>query len=201
MVNILDPAVVMEINRRLLAAESNRNVAMAVGVSKGAVQRWRKRIASDLSVVMCVCGLPASHRGWCRHRVANSPARQAFLAKWMAGRPPAIIRVKAPPRVSLSYPFLPEGNNGSQNGADIVLLVNGAVPKHLPEQIRADACQEILLAILAGEISPTDVGSEVKRFISKTRKLNEAHYMAFSIDQPRRDGGSWHDVLQARDDS
>lgn len=38
--------------------------------------------------ILCPCGRPANHRGWCRERLKRSPKRRAFLGAW--GRQPTI---------------------------------------------------------------------------------------------------------------
>ena len=43
-----------------------------------------KREREGKPEIKCPCGTPiVSHRGWCAHRLANSPSRQEFLkSKW-----------------------------------------------------------------------------------------------------------------------
>jgi hypothetical protein len=111
----------------------------------------------------------------------------------MEGRQSAPKLIRLPPRVLTNYPFLPSDSKTS--GADIVLLVNGVVPRGLPEQIRGDVCQEIIASVLAGEFTETEIPQHVKAIISRVRRKQEGHYMAISLDVPMRDGRSWHDVL------
>ena len=126
----------------------------------------------------------------------DSPARQAFLKRWTGSSRPALIRIKSPPKLDLRYPFIPPtGTNGK--GLDLVLLVHGAVPRGLPDQLRGDVCQEIIAGILAGDLTEADIPNQLRRYIRKVRVEQEADFAAVSLDAPRRDGRSWHDVLGA----
>jgi hypothetical protein len=197
--NILPEHLQIEVKARLLEGQSLRQIADALLISKDTVGRYMTIVKEQNGLIFCPCGQPAGHRGWCSIRYARSSARQAFIARWQASRPPAIIRLKSPPRLNLSYPFIPP-QGSSSSGIDLILLVNGTVPRGLPEQLRGDVCQEIICAVVAGELSTADIPKELKRFIRSTRKKQEADYMAFSMDSPRRDGTSWHDVLPSPED-
>lgn len=59
-------------------AKSVRQVAAEVGISKGTAQKIR---AEENIEVLCPCGKDAKHQGWCAHRYAQSPERQAVIAK------------------------------------------------------------------------------------------------------------------------
>lgn len=197
MSNHLETVVAEALEERLFAGDSLRQIARSLEVSTNTVRRYKGLLGARLSDVRCPCGEPAFHRGWCAHRYAQSPARQLFMAKWLAGRPPKVIRLKSTPRLDLNYPFIAPTTPAS-DAQDLVLFVNGSVPKGLPEQLRADVCQEILLAVVAGELERTEIPLAVRKFITKARRDSNVHYMAFSIDAPRRDGRSWHDILEAQ---
>ena len=105
-----------------------------------------------------------------------------LMEGWRTGIRPAIIRWSLPPA------FQAKDN-------DLLILVNGLVPRGLPEQLRGDVCQEIILAVLSGELKQVDIPAEMQRFIRGQRKAQESSYMAISLDAPRLDDRSWHDIL------
>lgn len=198
--NIVEPYVQTAIYDQLALGRSIRQIAADLEIAKGTVQRYRdffvRANTAKGVTVYCACGKEASHNGWCSERFRLSPARQAFMARWRVGRPPAIIRIKSPPRLNLHYPFIPPQGLAGEDGIDLLLLVNGHVPQGLPDQLRCDVCQEIIAAVLAGELDRAEIPRQLKAFIRRVRK-ETTDYMAFSIDSPRRDGRSWHDVLPA----
>lgn len=67
----------------LLTGKGNRNVARLMGMKPQTVARLRKAVEIERgATILCACGRPATHRGWCRVRYAASPARQAFIKRW-----------------------------------------------------------------------------------------------------------------------
>lgn len=197
MANFVEPFIVEAINEQVLQGHSIRKISGTVQIAKNTVERYKKLFLDQhTKPIFCQCGRPAFHRGWCSARLRESPARQAFLANWTPTRLPALIRIKSPRRLNLSYPFIPP-ENASGKGVDLILLVNGMVPRGLPEQLRGDVCQEIITAVLAGELLETDIPRQLKAYIRRVRGAQEATFLAVSLDTPRRDGKSWHDVLAA----
>lgn len=183
--NVIKPEMESAIRERLAQGWSTRRIASDVGVAKDTVTRHRRLfLAEEPMPFVCPCGRPAGHRGWCVERTKLSPARQAFLSKWKMLRPPKIVR--------LTSPLL--------SGHGLVLLVNGAVPKSLPPQVREDVCQEILIGMLAGEFTEAEMPNRIKDATSRVRREQEGHFLTLSLDTPRRDGRSWHDMLAADDE-
>lgn len=95
----------------------------------------------------------------------------------------------------LQYPYIQEVRGEHSD----LLAVNGLVPANLPEHIRADVCQEIMLQMFLGEITLDELRNGpglVRKFINQYRKQNcEAGGYAISLDAPMVDGRSWYDVL------
>jgi hypothetical protein len=64
-----------------------REVCYIEGISRQTAQEYR---ASTLSVqeedglppILCPCGRPTGHKGWCSFRLQYSPKRQALLNRW-----------------------------------------------------------------------------------------------------------------------
>lgn len=98
-------------------------------------------------------------------------------------------------RVDLCYPYLIEVRG---EHADL-LAVNALVPRGLPDHMRADVCQEIMLALWQKEVSLEELQADralVRKFISGFRKANlEGGGYCLSLDVPMKDGRNWYDVL------
>jgi hypothetical protein len=70
------------VGQMLLAGHSIRSVSFITGVHRATVRRMKVIIEDILDEPLtCPCGQPATHQGWCRHRLSNSPDRQEFLAR------------------------------------------------------------------------------------------------------------------------
>lgn len=58
-----------------LAGETTRFVAVTVGIDKNTAWTIRKQAKEKMGVIICACGKPAGHKGWCGARLARSPNR------------------------------------------------------------------------------------------------------------------------------
>lgn len=86
------------------------------------------------------------------------------------------------------YPFI---LGPQRNGAELLLAVNEAVPRSLPEQVRAEVCQDIIVAILSGEMDLGDIRKKASEYTRKVFRLFPDRYGPLSLDEPppwMRDG-------------
>lgn len=99
--------------------------------------------------------------------------------------------IKSPRIPLLSFPYVSKRTDAAGD----LLAINELVPRAMPEFMRADIVQEIMVAVLSGEttIAELRIGG-VRRFVSMYRRNYESIEMV-SLDAPRRDGRSWHDIL------
>ena len=99
----------------------------------------------------------------------------------------------------LQWPFIKRDLRGSPTlGEKLMVSVNTAVPNNIPEQIRADVCQDLIVGILAGDLSEYDLNAQVKTYIRKHYKSCEFNkFRDFSFDQevPGFDGLRWDEIL------
>jgi hypothetical protein len=66
-----------------------------------------------------------------------------------------------------------------------VLAVHKAVPQGIPEQFRADVCQDIICAILEGEMNVGDLdGGDIKSFVASARKVFADKWKFMRLDAP-----------------
>lgn len=100
------------------------------------------------------------------------------------------------------YPYMVHDSKRPDEGADLVRLVNAAVPATLPEQWRADVCQEMIIGVLSGDISKGNLHDHVKKYIRSQFKANptmfEGNMLKFSLDAPLGDDdgdATMHDRL------
>lgn len=79
------------------------------------------------------------------------------------------------------WPYL----QGDYVGCDsLVKVVNEVIPRSVPEHMRADICQDAVVAILSCEIPQSAV--TLKPFLTKWFKENVIGYHPLSLDQPSR---------------
>lgn len=83
---------------------------------------------------------------------------------------------------SACYPFI--AHDPKKEGFDLVMKVNKAVPRGLPEQIRADICQDIICAVLMGEMKEDDLQGGLKSFIAQGKKMFADKWKFASLDAP-----------------
>lgn len=106
-----------------------------------------------------------------------------------------------PKKEDLFYPYIAHDAKKATTN-DLVMVVNAAVPKGWPEHVRADVCQDIIVAILSGEISRDQVHDHVKKFINRHFQSNPMYWeggrVRMSMDAPIGDPDgdmTLHDVL------
>lgn len=114
------------------------------------------------------------------HRVQYLHLRMPLCRRKAAGRKPREI---------LAYPFI-AGRARDEHA--LVLAVNKAVPRGIPESIRADLCQEMLLALLDDRLATKDLSRSVPIFLRQWRRDYQAPYGTISLDS----APAWND--QAR---
>lgn len=94
------------------------------------------------------------------------------------------------------WPFVNEDRSEAHK---LVALVNGALPRGLPEQIRADVAQDMILGVLTGEITEEHLERQVQKYLRRHYKAVETPYLAISLNQPvpGTDGRNWNDILSS----
>lgn len=98
----------------------------------------------------------------------------------------------ARPAALMAYPYVAKATAES---ADL-LAVNTMVARAYPEHMRADICQEIMVAILTGETSVEKVRAKgVRAFVSRWNKSQGSPFGSVALDAPRDNNRSWHEVL------
>lgn len=85
-----------------------------------------------------------------------------------------------------AWPYIAEASP-EDKASQLLLTVHQAVPHGLPMELRADICQDIVIAILNGELKETDIQVNLKNFIKKGYKNFGSNYGNISLDAPLSD--------------
>lgn len=97
----------------------------------------------------------------------------------------------------LNYPYLRDDIRQA-DGADLLTFVNDIVPKAIPDYIRADICQDMILAILSGQATKAEISNDARQFIGKVFADSPWKYKWMSMDMSLsgdEDGGTLHDMI------
>lgn len=119
-------------------------------------------------------------------RPVSLETAEQFCAPWRVSTHPDYDPKAEKPESGLRpryYPYLVHDPETS-DGQEIVQLVNEIVSKQLPAQVRADACQDLAVGILSGEINPADAYDWVNRYVRDVFKMHPTKWADISFDQP-----------------
>lgn len=97
----------------------------------------------------------------------------------------------------LFYPYVVH-DGAKPDGHELVALVNDAVPTYWPDHVRADACQDLIVSILAGEISKDRVREHAEEYVRRVYRMHPTKYGPASLDAPLSDeegSGTLLDVI------
>lgn len=99
----------------------------------------------------------------------------------------------------LQYPYVGSENRCAE-GVDLLLTINQVVPKYLPESVRAEACQDLALAILDGSIELAHLAAVVPAFVRAVDRRYPTKFGPRSLDQSAFRGSKilLHEVLAGR---
>lgn len=96
---------------------------------------------------------------------------------------PKHLRPVKPPKTE-SPQFWPFISGDVQSDHDTLMKIDAVVPKHLPEQVRQDVCQDLVIAVLSGAVSIGDLQGSVPKHVSNVFKLHPLKYGPLSLDAP-----------------
>lgn len=106
---------------------------------------------------------------------------------------------------NLYYPFLAHDPEKIDDGKALVLLANQLVPNFLPDQVRADVCQDLIVGLLAGDVTTGNAQDFVIKYIRRVYQMHPTMYdqgkLALSFNQPvpgttaYGDGELWSEVV------
>jgi len=202
MSNFTPEKKVVEAEKLFHEALSLRQVANLVGIAPNTAARIRAGIPGT---ILCPCGKSAKHNGWCSYRFSKSQRRQLWMSSkgWFNTTPPWVRKlVKSHPPVADISEFYPYSSGSLHAENDFVAIVDAVVSKALPNDVRADVSQDLLLALVAGTIAATDIKREYPHFLAKHYRRFGQHRNILSLDAPLNGtpgASSLYDLIAAVD--
>lgn len=128
--------------------------------------------------------------GWCKrplglmlsgaHTKNNYPWR---TPEWYAERSPKRLPYE---KLTEFYPYI---SVTPTEDHDLLLAVDRLVPKGLNPDTRADICQDMLVAVLSGDVSLEGLAGSRPKYIKEFFKMFPAKYGHLSLDSPLMYGG------------
>lgn len=97
----------------------------------------------------------------------------------------------------LYYPYIVHDPLQMTEHEKLVMAVNAVVPSTLPEDLRADICQDIIVALLTGELTRERLADSARPFVKEAMKARPIKYGHLSLDAPvpGTEGMAWTDVI------
>lgn len=77
------------------------------------------------------------------------------------------------------YPYL---SGEPTNEHDMLMAVDAIVPKGLPNAVRCDVCQDMIVAVLSGETTVDNLRGDLKKYMSSFWKMFPDKYGHISLD-------------------
>lgn len=168
---------------RKILTEHSRHIIGRPPCSRCGSQRATKRGFGKLGRQRFLCG--------CGHVFESGQPRRAPVVRDFdfysrIGKMGSGTRWGFDEPLRLNYPYIASSSMPS-DGSDLIAKVNSLVSKHLPEDIRADVCQEILLRIVSGDLQADELSRDIVRpFVTERYRQNP--WGDISLSEPRFDG-------------
>lgn len=168
--------------------EVNEELELRYGVSGNVISRWRAE-----TLIQCARRKRGLEPPSSFFEEANG--KSILWAMRHFGRSQNVVRrwfnetgaeyETAPPAASLNYPFLLHDRGNPEH--ELIRLINDAVPKHLPPELRADICQDLAVGCLTGEFDKEDLLLPAKEVAKRVFRMFPSKYGPISLDAPIRD--------------
>lgn len=112
-----------------------------------------------------------------------SPTAYRSIYDWRRIPRPRSLR-KPVEGITECYPYAGPGFVGH----DLLTAAHDAVSKGLPQDIRADVCQDLIVSVLAGEVSINNIRDAVPIHLRAHRKMYLDRWKLISLETPIGDG-------------
>lgn len=167
--------------------ERNYELADRYSVSAVVIARWRAETGVECEKEWARGSiLPAPDDFY---EVANGKSRlwaqkhfgrsQKVISRWFketGAEPAALVSAQ------LAYPYLIHEGRGREH--ELLLLINAAVPHHLPPDLRADMCQDLAVGCLTGDFDKEDLHLPAKEVVKRVIRMFPTKYGPVSLDAP-----------------
>jgi hypothetical protein len=114
-------------------------------------------------------------KGTGRSDLSNTPWR---TPEWYEARYP--IKLSVEPLTEF-YPYITKQPTEEHN---FLLAVDALVPKYLPNHTRADVCQDMIVAVLSGEVTLENLKDGLPKYLKQFMKGAPSKYGHLSLDHP-----------------
>jgi|HubBroStandDraft_2_1064218.scaffolds.fasta_scaffold00132_42 hypothetical protein len=185
-----------------------RQAAKRAGVSRHTAQRY----AREMPPMLCPCGQPSSHQGWCTIRVGRSENRQRFLARFASGgiKPSTKRRWhrQASAEVLIVDLLIEIRNNRAarlaslrasraQNisASELIERVLRSLPQQLTPEAREEIRQDLFVAVLEGKVDFQQIKAAVPEYVRRFYSLNGTKFGPLSLDEINRDERTLRDRI------
>jgi hypothetical protein len=129
------------------------------GIGDTAGRKYFKAV-SKVIAQGCKCGRPLIHQGLCSERLRYSPSLQEHLKR------------------------LNRLNRAKGLKDKILLVVDKAIPKNLPYDVKEDVRQELLVGALHGDFDVRDIKQVVPLYTRKINNLSANKFAHVFLDHP-----------------
>lgn len=105
------------------------------------------------------------------------------------------------------WPFMPREQQelvAPDAGMDLVNEVDSIVPRSLSKEVRSDVCQDLVVAVLLGDVKKENLRDAMPRLLKKAFALYPSKYRGLSLETPiggDPDGRTIGSTLRGKDDS
>jgi hypothetical protein len=182
-VNVKSPEIISEIKKLVLLGEGIRPIMKALGVAKSTVAHYRTDALFEAALsnkdILCRCGSKIGHRSWCSYRLEKSPKRREFLKVWTGSKTDIILAHNKPPAMIRKWkePIIWLRQKG-----ELEKSILSKLPGGIPHEIRDDLCQDLVVAVLAGELSVGEIPTKIIPYLKNARQFLYNRYKHISID-------------------
>lgn len=105
------------------------------------------------------------------------------VTAWWRTRPKRRLKVFRLPDVrsdELQYPFF-RGEKAEE--PNLLMKIHAQIPRGVPHAIRGDLCQDLVVAVLSGELKIENIPDQLARFRTAANKFNPESGHRISLDQ------------------
>lgn len=185
-----DPAMRAHLIAANTAAQNSPDV-LAKHVARTNAPEWKARVSAQMK------------RRW----AVNSEFKAAMIAASRAYHNlPSTITKKSERMKALWGDQVWRAKRRTPSGrilnsaTELIERVAALVPRHLPDFMRADISQDILVSVFAGEVKPADLEASLRKHLAAYRKLHPT-FGPLSIDAtiPGTEGLTLADTLSSGD--
>lgn len=169
-----DPAARAQMIAANTAAQNSPEV-LAKHVARTNAPEWKARVSAQMKRRWAVnlefkAAMIAASRAY--HNLPSAITKKSERMKALWGNQVWRAKRRTPSGKLLS------------SATELIERVAALVPHYLPDFMRADISQDILVSVFAGEVKPADLEGALKKHLAAYRKMHPSKFGPLSIDAP-----------------